>query len=88
MSTLAKKLEVYESVAVEVSFKDDMICLTLTDGREVRTPLEFYPRLAKANKKQLEKFRFIAGGTGIHWEDLDEDLSVESIVLGHRANNF
>jgi hypothetical protein len=79
-------LKIYrEPVATEVSFADDMICLVLDDGREVRTPLEFYPRLAKATSKQLENFRLLGGGTGIHWEDLDEDLSVDSIVSGRRA---
>ena len=76
-----------ELVAVEVNFSEDMICLVLDDGREIRTPLAFYPRLAKANQKQLNSFRLIGGGTGIHWKDLDEDLSVESIVLGRRALN-
>ena len=84
MSTSATKLE-NEQVAVEVKFDDDMICLVLADGREVRTPLEFYPRLAKAKKAQLKKFRFIGGGTGIHWAELDEDLSVDSIVMGRKA---
>jgi len=86
MVTSATKLE-NDQVAVEVKFDDDMICLTLEDGREVRTPLEFYPRLAKATKVQLKKFRLIGGGTGICWEGLDEDLSVESIVMGRKALN-
>lgn len=83
MATLATSEK--EPLAVEVEFTNDMICLVLADGREVRTPLEFYPRLARATKKQLKNFRLIGGGTGIHWEDLDEDLSVESIVSGRRA---
>ena len=87
MTTSALKID-RESVAVEVSFTDDMICLVLDDGREVKTPLEFYPRLAKATKKQLENFRLLGSGTGIHWEDLDEDLSVDSIVSGRRASKY
>jgi len=75
-----------EPVAIEVSFADDMICLVLDDRREVKTPLEFYPRLAKATNKQIENFRLLGGGTGIHWEDLDEDISVDSIVSGRRAS--
>ena len=65
-----------------------MICLSLTDGREVKTPLEFYPRLASATKKKLQNYRLIGGGRGIHWNDLDEDLSVESIILGRRAYTY
>jgi len=80
-------LKIYrEPVAIEVTFAEDMICLVLDDGREVKTPLEFYPRLAKATNEQLENFRLLGGGTGIHWEDLDEDLSVDSIVSGRRAS--
>jgi hypothetical protein len=87
MTTSALKID-REPVAVEVSFTDDMVCLVLDDGREVKTPLEFYPRLAKATKKKLENFRLLGSGTGIHWEDLYEDLSVDSIVSGRRASNY
>jgi len=86
MSTLKIKAE-SEPIAISVDFADDMICLILADGREIKTPLEFYPRLAKANKKQLQNFRMIGGGSGLHWPDLDEDLSVASIVAGRRAFN-
>lgn len=86
MNTSALKTE-REPVAVDVSFTDDMICLVLDDGREVKTPLEFYPRLAKATKAQLLDYRLLGGGTGIHWAQLDEDLSVDSIVTGRRAFN-
>ena len=87
MNTLAKSQET-EIVAVEVQFTKDMICLVLSDGREVKTPLEFYPRLAKATEAQLKNYRFIGDGSGIHWDDLDEDLSIESIVLGRKAYNY
>jgi Protein of unknown function (DUF2442) len=86
MNTLVIKMD-RDPVAVEVNFSDEMICLVLEDGREVKTPLEFYPRLAKATENQLKNFRLLGGGTGIHWEDLDEDLSVDSIVSGRRAPN-
>ena len=86
MSISAAKIKEKEPVAIAVTFTHDMICLVLEDGREVRTPLEFYPRLAKASKKALKHFRLLGGGTGIHWVDLDEDLSVDSIVCGRRAN--
>lgn len=76
------------AIAIKVSFTDDMICLVLHDGRQIQTPLEFYPRLAKASKRQLNNYRLMGGGTGIHWNDLDEDLSIESIILGRRAFNL
>jgi len=84
VSTLETKMN-KEPVAAQVSFTDTMICLVLDDEREIKTPLNFYPRLAKATKEQLNNFRLIAGGTGLHWEDLDEDLSIDSIVSGRRA---
>jgi hypothetical protein len=87
MNTLAKNQET-EFVAIEIAFTDDMICLILSDGREVKTPLEFYPKLAQASKKNLKNYRLMGGGTGIHWNALDEDLSVESIVLGRKAFNY
>lgn len=79
MSTL-----VYEVRAVKVWFDDDNIWLGLEDGRQVSAPLAFYPRLLNATKEQRENDEFIGPGIGIHWEDLNEDLSVEGIVLGRK----
>jgi len=79
MSTL-----VYEVRAVKVWFDDDNIWLGLEDGRQVSAPLAFYPRLLNATKEQRENYELIGPGIGIHWEDLDEDLSVEGIVLGRK----
>lgn len=79
MSTLVSEVR-----AVKVWFDDDNIWLGLEDGRQVSTPLAFYPRLLNATKEQRENYEFIGPGIGIHWEDLDEDLSVEGIVLGRK----
>jgi chaperone required for assembly of F1-ATPase len=81
MSSLAKKFEPV-FVATDVEFTEDSICLQLADGREVKTPLDFYPILKNATAAQRKKFKLIGLGTGIHWEDLNEDMSVEGIVLG------
>lgn len=81
MSFLPKSLE-KEYVAVRVWSKEDFLFVELDDGREIKVPLEFYPRLRKATKAQLAKFEFIGNGTGIHWPDVDEDLSVKGIVFG------
>lgn len=78
-------LKTNEIWAVNVSFSADMIILELSDGREIRTPLAFYPRLLSATEKQRSNYRIIGGGEGIHWPEIDEDLSVESIVLGRKA---
>lgn len=79
MSTLATKPKV-EALAIEVSFKDDSLCVVLTDGREISVPLEWFPRLLKANSRQRKKWRLIGGGVGIHWPEVDEDISVESLL--------
>jgi len=81
MSSLARKFEAV-FIATKVSFTEDSVCLQLADGREVKTPLEFYPRLKNATPAQRKNYKLIGLGTGIHWVDLDEDLSVEGIVLG------
>jgi len=75
---------VYEVRAVKVWFDEDNIWLGLEDGRQVSAPLTFYPRLLNATKEERENYEFIGPGIGIHWEDLDEDLSVEGIVLGRK----
>ena len=69
----------------KVDFKKDFIRIFLTNGREIKTPLSFYPKLEKASGKKRRNFEIIGEGTGIHWPDLDEDLSVVGIVLGRRA---
>jgi hypothetical protein len=82
MPSLAKKNNSHTSVAKKVWFTKDFICLELSDGREIKTPLDFYPKLKNATEKQRNQFEIIGLRTGIHWKDLDEDLSVEAIVLG------
>lgn len=81
MSFLAKRTE-QDSVATKVRFEEDSLVLELNDGREIKVPLEFYPRLNKATKKQRVNYEIIGQGTVIHWPDIDEDLSVEGILLG------
>lgn len=77
MSTLPVK---FEPLAVGVSFTDDAICIALADGREISAPLAWFPRLQKASPEQRKKWRLIGGGVGIHWEAVDEDISVESLL--------
>jgi hypothetical protein len=77
MSTLAIKVD---PLAVEVSVGTDALHVSLADGREVSAPLAWFPRLLKATKEQRNKWRLIGGGIGIHWEDVDEDISVESLL--------
>jgi hypothetical protein len=77
MSTLANKPV---ADAVDVSFTDDEIIVSLVDGRRVSAPLEWFPRLLKATPAQRANWRLIGRGVGIHWEDVDEDVSVRSLL--------
>ena len=69
-----------EPLAVEVSFDDHALRVVLADGREVSAPLTWFPRLANASDAQRANWRFIGRGIGIHWPDVDEDISVESLL--------
>lgn len=57
-----------------------MLNVVLADGRRISVPLEWFPRLMEATPKDRNDWRLIGGGLGIHWEDLDEDVSVESLM--------
>ena len=60
----------------------DTLTVQLTDAREVSVPLAWYPRLLNAEPKERRTWRLIARGERIHWPDLDEDISVQNILLG------
>ena len=66
--------------AVDVGFTKDSLIVTLADGRCVSAPLEWFPRLLRATSKQRRNWRLIGEGIGIHWEDVDEDISVRSLL--------
>jgi hypothetical protein len=69
-----------DPLATSVSFTEDALCVTLADGREVVVPLEWFPTLSKATDEERRQWRLIGGGIGIHWEPIDEDISVESLL--------
>jgi hypothetical protein len=69
-----------DSRALKVSFQKNQLIVELADGRVLSAPLEWFPRLLNATKAQLAKHRLIAGGVGIHWPDLDEDISVAGLL--------
>jgi hypothetical protein len=77
MATLDIRIE---PLAVDVSFTPDALHVVLADGREVSAPLEWFPRLRAATGEQKGNWRLIGKGIGIHWEDVDEDISVESLL--------
>jgi hypothetical protein len=70
----------FDATAVDVSVLDDRLFVVLADGRELAAPLAWFPRLAEASAEQRRNWRFIGGGHGIHWPDVDEDISVASLL--------
>lgn len=71
--------------AKEVSVSDDELVVVLVDGRRICTPLAWFPRLLRATSEQRNHFEILGEGIGIHWPDLDEDLSVEGLLRGVRS---
>ncbi|MBI3158461.1 MAG: DUF2442 domain-containing protein [Chloroflexi bacterium] len=67
-------------IATAVKFTADAMQVTLSDGREISVPLEWFPRLRQATPAQRTNWRLIANGIGLHWPDLDEDISVEGLL--------
>jgi hypothetical protein len=67
---------------VGVNFSPDSLSVTLKDGRVISVPLAWYPRLLHATPEQLNHWKIAGGGYGIHWPDLDEDLSTEGLLRG------
>ena len=65
-----------------VEVNDDALTVSLDDGRTISLPLGWYPRLLHATPQERENWRLIADGVGIHWPDLDEDISVEDLLAG------
>jgi hypothetical protein len=65
-----------------VEITDDTLTISLVDGRVVSVPISWYPRLSNAMPEHRAVWEFIGGGHGIHWPELDEDISVENVLLG------
>lgn len=73
-----------EVLAIDVSCSDDSLTVVLDDGRSVSVPLEWFPRLVAATPRQRKEWEPIGGGIGIHWEAIDEDISVASLLQPER----
>jgi hypothetical protein len=70
------------ALAKEITFDDSMMHVALTDGRIVSVPLVWFPVLKKATTEQRRQYEIGGGGIGLHWPDLDEDLSVAGLMAG------
>ena len=80
MTTLAIKLDL--PYAENVMVTEDTLNVDLSDGRTISVPLTWFPRLVHASREQRNNWRLIGRGHGIHWDDIDEDVSVEGIITG------
>ena len=69
----------------DVAFTADSLSVTLKDGRTITVPLTWYPRLLQATSRQRKNWKLSGGGYGIHWPELDEDLSTEGLLRGAPA---
>ncbi len=70
----------FDAAAIDVRVTADQLFVVLADGRELAAPLAWFPRLAEASKAQRENWRLIGRGQGIHWPDVDEDISVAGLL--------
>ena len=80
MSTSAIEIDV--PFVENVTVSDDTLCVDLSDGRSISVPLAWYPRLSLGSAVERKRWRLIGRGVGIHWEDLDEDISVKGLLAG------
>ncbi|HET8669384.1 MAG TPA: DUF2442 domain-containing protein [Candidatus Saccharimonadales bacterium] len=80
MTTLAIEIRMVSAQNVQVT--DEALIVDLSDGRTVSVPLAWFPRLLHGTPEERNKWRLIGEGEGIHWPALDEDISVENLILG------
>ncbi|TAJ97050.1 DUF2442 domain-containing protein [bacterium] len=80
MRTSAVEMELPNALDVKVA--DETLIVHLSDGRTISVPLAWYPRLLLSTPEERKNWRLIGRGHGIHWEDIDEDISVEGLLAG------
>ena len=83
MSTSVRKSAT--PLATRATVTDSTLVVELADGRSISVPLDWYPRLAHGGPEERGRWRLIGGGRGFHWPDLDEDISVEHVLMGKRS---
>ena len=80
MNTLAVEIRIPE--ALNVLLTDDTLSVDLSDGRSISVPIAWFPRLLHSTEQERNNWRLIGRGQGIHWEDIDEDISIEGLIAG------
>ncbi len=83
MSILVSEMQTVN--AQEISVSENTLSIDLDDGRTISVPVAWYPRLWHGRSEERQNWRLIGTGTGIHWPDLDEDISIEGLLLGKRS---
>lgn len=78
-------IELRQALAQDVRVSEDSLVVDLLDGRTLSVPLSWYPRLAHGTPAERAEWRLIGRGEGIHWPQLDEDISVEGLLAGRRS---
>ncbi|MCK9419744.1 MAG: DUF2442 domain-containing protein [Nitrospirae bacterium] len=71
--------------AERIMMTEDTLSVDLSDGRTISVPLAWFPRLLHATPAEKKNWRLIGKGQGVHWEDIDEDISVEGLLAGRRS---
>ena len=74
------------AAAASVRVNDLELSVDLADGRTIVVPIAWFPRLGHGSRTERAKWRVVGGGHGVHWPDLDEDISVESLLAGRRSS--
>jgi len=77
------RIEDETALVRDIAVSDNTLSVELSDSRSIAVPLAWFPRLMHASVEERKHWRLIGNGTGIHWEDLDEDISVEGLLTGH-----
>jgi hypothetical protein len=75
-------ISAFKARAIHIWFDEDNLWLNLADGRQLSVPLVYFPRLHKATRQQRENVEISGGGTGLHWDEIDEDISVPNLLVG------
>ena len=83
MSILTSETE--QPLAAGLTYVSDRFTVRFTDGRLLTVPLDWYPRLQHASAQERANWRVIGGGTGLHWPDIEEDISVAGLLAGRRS---
>lgn len=77
--------QVRDTRVADVDVSDEALVVTLRDGRRISAPLTWFPRLQRASVAQRQDWKLAGGGYGIHWPQVDEDLSVDGLLRGEAA---